>query len=173
MRPGHDLGKRASAAHREPFLRERMRSEFGNEPINLDVRDHRKISTKRIRSALGVSGTSRAHMYRMLRKRGLPDHNGATEKRDRPLGRKWRISMNTLKLAFVAAGLLVAAPAFAQTAGGTQNTGPQGTGNFVAGKPEGSGNFVAGKPEGNGNFVAGKPEGNGNFVAGKPKDPAK
>jgi hypothetical protein len=67
--------------------------------------------------------------------------------------------MNTLKLAFVAAGLLVTAPAFAQgTAGGTPNTGPQGTGNFVAGKPEGNGNFVAGKPEGNGNFVAGKPK---------------
>jgi hypothetical protein len=35
---------------------------------------------------------------------------------------------------------------FGQTAGGTQNSGPQGTGNFVAGKPEGHGNFVAGKP---------------------------
>ena len=81
--------------------------------------------------------------------------------------------MKTLKFALLAAGLLAVAPAFAQTAGGTANTGPQGTGNFVAGKPEGSGNFVAGKPEGNGNFVAGKPEGNGNFVAGKPKDPAK
>jgi hypothetical protein len=46
-----------------------------------------------------------------------------------------------------AAGLLAAAPAFAQRAGGTQNTGPQGTGNFVAGKPEGNGNFVAGKPK--------------------------
>jgi hypothetical protein len=32
------------------------------------------------------------------------------------------------------------------TAGGTPNTGPQGTGNFVAGKPEGNGNFVSGKP---------------------------
>src|SRR3954462_15633459 len=78
--------------------------------------------------------------------------------------------MKTLKFALLAAGLLAAAPAFAQTAGGTANTGPQGSGNFVAGKPEGNGNFVAGKPEGNGNFVAGKPEGNGNFVAGKPKD---
>jgi hypothetical protein len=70
-----------------------------------------------------------------------------------------------MKIAFalVAAGLMAAGPAFAQgTAGGTANTGPQGTGNFVAGKPEGTGNFVAGKPEGN-----------GNFVAGKPKDPAK
>src|SRR6476660_1624911 len=81
--------------------------------------------------------------------------------------------MKTLKFALLAAGLLAVAPAFAQTAGGTANTGPQGQGNFVAGKPEGSGNFVAGKPEGNGNFVAGKPEGNGNFVGGKPKDPAK
>src|SRR5436853_101627 len=31
-------------------------------------------------------------------------------------------------------------------AAGTPNTGPQGTGNFVAGKPEGTGNPVAGKP---------------------------
>ena len=52
--------------------------------------------------------------------------------------------MKTLKFALLAAGLLAAAPAFAQTAGGTANTGPQGSGNFVAGKPEGNGNFVAG-----------------------------
>jgi hypothetical protein len=70
--------------------------------------------------------------------------------------------MKTYRFVLVVASLTAVAPAFAQTAGGTQNTGPQG-----------SGNFVAGKPEGNGNFVAGKPEGNGNFVAGKPKDPAK
>jgi hypothetical protein len=82
-------------------------------------------------------------------------------------------TMKTLKLAFLAAGLLAAAPAFAQTAGGTQNIGPQGTGNFVAGKPEGNGNFVAGQTNRIGTPVAGKPEGNGNFVAGKPKDPAK
>ena len=45
--------------------------------------------------------------------------------------------MKTLKFALLAAGLLAVAPAFAQgTAGGTQNTGPQGTGNFVAGKPK-------------------------------------
>ena len=55
--------------------------------------------------------------------------------------------MKTLKFALLAAGLLAAAPAFSQTAGGTQNTGPQGTGNFVAGKPEGTGNPVAGKPK--------------------------
>jgi hypothetical protein len=57
--------------------------------------------------------------------------------------------MCTMKIAFalVAAGLMTAGPAFAQgTAGGTPNTGPQGTGNFVAGKPEGNGNFVSGKP---------------------------
>jgi hypothetical protein len=49
--------------------------------------------------------------------------------------------------ALVVAGLMAAGPAFAQgTAGGTPNTGPQGTGNFVAGKPEGTGNPVAGKP---------------------------
>ena len=41
-----------------------------------------------------------------------------------------------LTFALVAAGLMVAGPAFAQgTAGGTPNTGPQGTGNFVSGKP--------------------------------------
>jgi hypothetical protein len=43
--------------------------------------------------------------------------------------------MNTLKLAVVAAGLVASASAFAQTAGNTPNTGPQGTGNYVAGKP--------------------------------------
>jgi hypothetical protein len=52
--------------------------------------------------------------------------------------------MKTLKFALLAAGLLAAAPAFAQTAGGTANTGPQGSGNFVAGKPEGNGNFDGG-----------------------------
>jgi hypothetical protein len=39
-------------------------------------------------------------------------------------------------LAVIAAGFMIAGPAFAQgTAGGTPNTGPQGTGNFVSGKP--------------------------------------
>ncbi|MEA2838816.1 MAG: hypothetical protein QOF41_146 [Methylobacteriaceae bacterium] len=55
--------------------------------------------------------------------------------------------MKRTTLALVAAGFMAAGPAFAQgTAGGTTNTGPQGTGNFVAGKPEGTGNPVAGKP---------------------------
>jgi hypothetical protein len=45
----------------------------------------------------------------------------------------------------------------AQTAGGTQNTGPQDTGNFVAGQTGRQGTPVAGKPEGTGNPVAGKP----------------
>jgi hypothetical protein len=50
-------------------------------------------------------------------------------------------------LALTAALFMAAGPAFAQgTAGGTANTGPQGTGNFVAGKPEGTGNPVAGRP---------------------------
>jgi hypothetical protein len=87
--------------------------------------------------------------------------------------RGMEISMKTLKFALMAVGLVTTMPAFAQTAGGTQNTGPQGTGNFVAGKPEGNGNFVAGQTARGGTPVAGKPEGNGNFVAGKPKDPAK
>jgi hypothetical protein len=78
--------------------------------------------------------------------------------------------MKTLKLALLAAGLLASAPVFAQgTAGGTQNTGPQGTGNFVAGKPEGNGNFVSGTA---GNSTNNGAEGSGNFVNGKPKDPA-
>ena len=56
--------------------------------------------------------------------------------------------MNTFKFVLVVAGLISVAPAFAQTAGGTQNTGPQGSGNFVAGKPKDSAsNFVAGKPK--------------------------
>jgi hypothetical protein len=71
--------------------------------------------------------------------------------------------MNTFKLGLAAAALLISAPTFAQTAGGTQNSGPQSTGNWLAAKPEGNGNFVAGKPEGSGNFVAGKPETNGNL----------
>jgi hypothetical protein len=79
--------------------------------------------------------------------------------------------MKTIKLAVLTAGLLASTSAFAQTSGNTQNTGPQGTGAYVAGKAEGTGNFVAGKPEGNGNFVAGKPEGTGNPVAGKPAAP--
>ena len=58
--------------------------------------------------------------------------------------------MKPLKFALLAAGLLVAAPAFAQTAGGTANTGPQGSGNFVAGKPEGNGNFGLVQPDGSG-----------------------
>ena len=58
--------------------------------------------------------------------------------------------MKALKFALLAAGLLAAAPALAQTAGGTANTGPQGSGNFVAGKPEGNGNFGLVQPDGSG-----------------------
>jgi hypothetical protein len=65
--------------------------------------------------------------------------------------------MNWIKAALLATGLLTSFPALAQTAGGTQNTGPQGTGNFVAGQTQRYGTPVAGKPEGTGNPVAGQP----------------
>src|SRR6476620_12648807 len=51
------------------------------------------------------------------------------------------LCMKKISFAFVVAGLMAAGPVLAQgmggtgTAGGTQNTGPQGTGNFVSGKP--------------------------------------
>ncbi|MEA2859199.1 MAG: hypothetical protein QOC72_1238 [Methylobacteriaceae bacterium] len=65
--------------------------------------------------------------------------------------------MKTIKLAVLTAGLLSSLPVLAQTAGDTENTGPQGTGNFVAGQTERYGTPVAGKPEGTGNSVAGRP----------------
>src|SRR3954454_22573331 len=64
----------------------------------------------------------------------------------------WRILLRTA-LALVAAGIMAAGPAFAQgTAGGTPNTGPQGTGNFVSGKP--------GDPAAPGSPTAAKPGAN-------------
>ena len=75
----------------------------------------------------------------------------------------------------VIAGLLLAAPALAQgTAGNTPNTGPQGTGNFVAGKPEGEGTgYVTGRSrEQDANYA--RPEGEGTgYVGGKPADQGK
>jgi hypothetical protein len=65
--------------------------------------------------------------------------------------------MKTIKLALLAASLLTSLPVLAQTAGNTPNTGPQGTGNFVAGQTERYGTPVVGKPEGTGNPVADKP----------------
>jgi hypothetical protein len=65
--------------------------------------------------------------------------------------------MKTIKLAVLTAGLLSSLPVLAQTAGDTENTGPQGTGNFVAGQTERYGTPVTGKPEGTGNSVAGRP----------------
>jgi hypothetical protein len=53
--------------------------------------------------------------------------------------------------------MLASVPVLAQTAGGTQNTGPEGTGNFVAGQTERYGTPVAGKPKGTGSPVAGQP----------------
>ena len=57
--------------------------------------------------------------------------------------------MKKVKILMLAASCVVVAPAFAQTAGNTPNTGPQGSGNFVAGQspPEAPIGFVAGKPE--------------------------
>jgi hypothetical protein len=65
--------------------------------------------------------------------------------------------MNRIKLVLLAANMLTSLPVLAQTAGGTQNTGPEGTGNFVAGQTERYGTPVAGKPEGTGSPVAGQP----------------
>src|SRR4051794_19342953 len=83
---------------------------------------------------------------------------------------RWSSPMNTIKLTLFATALLTSLPVLAQTAGGTQNTGPQGTGNFVAGKSEGTGNPVAGQTGRMGTPVAGKPESTGNPVAGQPAD---
>ena len=66
--------------------------------------------------------------------------------------------MNKVKFAVLAAGMLTSLPVLAQTAGGTENTGPQGTGNFVAGQTERYGTPVVGKPEGTGNPVTGQPK---------------
>jgi hypothetical protein len=51
------------------------------------------------------------------------------------------------KLGLILAAVLISAPAFAQTgtAGGTQNTGPQGTGNFVSGKPGNANKATSGR----------------------------
>jgi hypothetical protein len=67
--------------------------------------------------------------------------------------------MNRFKLTLLAASLLISLPALAQTAGNTPNTGPQGTGNFVAGQTGREGTPIAGKPEGTGNPVSGQPAG--------------
>lgn len=73
--------------------------------------------------------------------------------------------MNKIKLTLLVAGLLASAPVLGQTAGGTENTGPQGSGNFVVGTapsqstgPEGTGNYVAGQTSRSGTPVAGQPE---------------
>jgi hypothetical protein len=65
--------------------------------------------------------------------------------------------MQAIKLAVLAAGLLSSLPVLAPTAGDTENTGSQGTGNFVAGQTDRYGTPIAGKPEGTGNPVAGRP----------------
>ena len=74
-----------------------------------------------------------------------------------------------LKIIVLSVGIFASLPAFAQTAGDTPNTGPQGTGNFVAGNPEGNGTaFVAGNPAGNGtDFVKGKKDESGEMTRGQ------
>jgi hypothetical protein len=71
---------------------------------------------------------------------------------------------------FLITGFLLATPALAQgTAGNTPNTGPEGSGNFVAGKPEGEGTgYVSGRPrERDASYM--RPEGEGtSYVGGKP-----
>jgi hypothetical protein len=77
-----------------------------------------------------------------------------------------------IRPAFTALALAVSIPAFAQTAGNTPNTGPQGTGNFVSGGPAEQGPaFVSGNPAGQGtDFVSGNPAGQGtDFVRGQPQ----
>jgi hypothetical protein len=78
-------------------------------------------------------------------------------------------------LPLVIAGLLLAAPAFAQgTAGNTPNSGPEGSGNFVAGKPEGDGTgYVTGRSrERDASYT--RPEGEGkSYVGGRPANPGK
>ena len=67
--------------------------------------------------------------------------------------------MHNLKLAVLAAGLLTAFPVLAQTAGNTPNTGPQGTGNFVAGqtgRSEHPGRRQAGRYGKSGRWSAGR-----------------
>lgn len=73
------------------------------------------------------------------------------------------------KIVLITFGILASVPAYAQLAGDTQNTGPQGTGNFVSGNPAGNGtDFVAGNPAGNGtDFVKGKKEGSGEMTRGQ------
>jgi hypothetical protein len=85
------------------------------------------------------------------------------------MGESKETIMKTLRVVLLAASCVVVAPAFAQTAGNTPNTGPQGSGNFVAGQPEGTGtSFVAGKPEGEGTgFVKGTKENKGDMAPGK------
>jgi hypothetical protein len=69
--------------------------------------------------------------------------------------------MKTLRLSVLAAGLLTSLPVLAQLAGDTQNTGPQGTGNFVSGKPGEPGAATTGKPDDMSNTKSGRSESSG------------
>jgi hypothetical protein len=78
------------------------------------------------------------------------------------------VKMDMLRICILAA-TLASTPALAQLAGDTQNTGPQGTGNFVSENPAGNGtDFVRGNPAGNGtDFVKGQAEQKGDMDRGK------
>ena len=73
-------------------------------------------------------------------------------------------------LSLLTVGYLVTSSAFAQgTAGNTPNTGPEGSGNFVAGKPEAEGTSVTGSKGREQDASYGKPEGEGtSYVGGRP-----
>jgi hypothetical protein len=66
--------------------------------------------------------------------------------------------MKTIRLFVLTAGLLTSLPVLAQLAGDTQNTGPQGTGNFVSGK---AGDPGAAKPDDMSNAKSGRSESSG------------
>src|SRR3954452_16701232 len=92
-------------------------------------------------------------------------------------GRSQFLGASSMKYSFplVITGLLLAAPALAQgTAGNTPNTGPQGTGNFVAGKPEGEGTgYVSGRSrERDASYSRLEGEGT-SYLGGKPADQGK
>ena len=93
---------------------------------------------------------------------------------DVKLQRKLLMVMKRCKAMILEASCIVVTP-HSPTAGNTPNTGPQGSGNFVAGKPEGMGtSFVAGKPEGEGtSFVNGRKKAKGKKENAGDMTPAK
>jgi hypothetical protein len=100
----------------------------------------------------GGATTGKAHPFASLTSdAATPDPNGS-----RMPSRSYQ--MNMIKGAILAAGLLTSLPVLAQTAGNTPNTGPQGTGNFVAGQTERYGIPVTGRPEGTSHPASSNPD---------------